>query len=344
MPERKRPKHLGQRPRPASRTALATLLSLGLLSAAQADVAELDPNLRLTAALARFSSYPDVGGVGGASAGSPFPTSINPASLDWLNTAPHRHSVSLQRSNIRFSAGEALAVTGLSLSLGSADAGVLQPTFVHIGHNDAQPGDFIQLGGQVWQLQWGRRLADSLAIGLRVGRTRLDTHFGYGGMPVADARSTNTSVGLGTLWQPAPGWLLGLVAEQARAPSTTTSFDGSRDDVTTQRSLRPGLSWEYAKDSRLYLEQQWLRIAGPAPALALSRTSLGIEQRLGAGVFLRAGLLRDARLGNTRSLGLGVYPTDRVAVDLSYQAELFPELRPELGRARLLAAAVSLSF
>ena len=42
---------------------------------------EVDLSLRFPAALSRFSSYADVAAVGGASAGSKWGSSINPASI-----------------------------------------------------------------------------------------------------------------------------------------------------------------------------------------------------------------------------------------------------------------------
>ena len=52
---------------------------------------EKDFSLRFPAALSRFSSYADVAATGGASAGSKWQSSVNPASIAWQSIAGRDH-------------------------------------------------------------------------------------------------------------------------------------------------------------------------------------------------------------------------------------------------------------
>ena len=123
-----------------------------LATAANAQTADL--SLRLPAALSRFPPYPDVAGTAGASVGSPYASSINPAALAWESVADLYYSASLQSTNIRFTQGMDVRVSGFSASLQTDAWGVLQPTVLDIRSNGSTNQDFLQLAGTFWQLRW----------------------------------------------------------------------------------------------------------------------------------------------------------------------------------------------
>ena len=111
------------------------LLVVGLFVVEATRADDLDDasfGLRFQAALTRFSRYPDVAGVAGASVAAEWGSSTNPAGLGW---AP-LEGVSSQYSLLGFDNGTDLHVFSVSYSADTEKAGVFQPSL----GRDVEPG------------------------------------------------------------------------------------------------------------------------------------------------------------------------------------------------------------
>ncbi len=58
----------------------------------------------------------------------------------------------------------------------------------------------------------------------------------------------------------------------------------------------------------------------------------------------RAGLAMDDRGNASPTLGLGIFPSEKVFIDVSYQRDMFPEVRREFGRSHTIGIALSILF
>src|SRR3712207_574561 len=90
-------------------------------------MASIDFSLRFPAALAKFSSYGDVAGSGGASAASRYGSGVNPASLDWMPLPSGYAAISPQVSHVRFERGTSLRIATVSGTVSSSAHGTFQP-------------------------------------------------------------------------------------------------------------------------------------------------------------------------------------------------------------------------
>ncbi len=95
-----------------------------------------DFSLRFPAALSRFSSYADVAASGGASAGSKWQTSVNPASIAWQSIAGRYHvSFNPQYSQIIFQEGAVLHVISESVTNDFEKFGTFQAALAQVRGN-----------------------------------------------------------------------------------------------------------------------------------------------------------------------------------------------------------------
>lgn len=330
----------------------ATLFALTWISGqvAAADIPITDFSLRLPAALAEFSPYPDVAAVGGASAGSRYSTSVNPAATDWEASLAHPYSVSAQQSTIRFNTAPTLRVTTATAAIKTELIGSFLFAASRIDNNGSESGDFLLLSGHSAQIQWGYKLSDSLAIGVNFGYTPFDTKGGAGGMLLASGKSDTYGGRIGVLWAPTAQFITGLVADYARAPATTDFFvpDCScfipNKDTTKQVLIRPGISYEYAAKSSIYVDYQHGRFQNFTGSLSTNWLFSGLEQRVVPWLYARVGLAYDFHGKFNPTAGIGLSPSEAVSIDIAYQDDMFPDLRSEFGRSKLFAISLSLAF
>ena len=314
------------------------------------DLAAIDFSLRLPAALSKFSSYGDVAGFGGASAGSRYATGINPASTAWISGSEHPFSVSPQYSQIRFERGPTLHISTLALGLETKDMGSFQPAIAQISNDGKQEGDFLLLQGYYAQLQWGKKLANDFAVGLNMNYASFNTKAGLGGALVADGTSDTAGIRGGVLWAAAPRWLTGLVVDYSVADSNANVFDPNCFCLvkTTGKSyssaVRAGLSYEYAELSSVYLDIWAGRFRNPVESMSGKVIFTGVEHHFLPWMFGRAGVAYDFRGFYSPTLGVGVNPSKNMTIDAAIQQDMFPELRPEFGKSKLLNVSATLSF
>lgn len=332
---------------------LIASIAAGMANEARANDADTSAgasfSLRFPAALARFSSYADVAGFGGASAGSRYASSVNPAATDWQPPPGTPYSLSPQVSRIAFDTGPDLTITTVAGGASVAGLGGVQPAYARIRNNGSETGDFLLMEGQAGQLQWGRKLTDSVALGVNINTSRFDSKLGLSSTVLASSRSKSDGVRVGVLWAISGQLLAGLVADRNRGRADTDAFDPSCGcavaftEHSRSNSLRAGLSYEYAEQSAVYLDGLSARYRGEGERLTSRIVFAGIEHRVLPWLFARAGLAHGnvAGRGHTsHTLGLGLAPSRHWSLDLAYQRDMFPELHPEFGKSRLLNLSV----
>lgn len=314
------------------------------------DLAAFDFGLRFPAALARFSSYADVAGVGGASAGSRYSTSTNPAATDWMRSAEQPHSVSPQLSRIRFRNGPTLAVSALAGGVSTAALGSFQPAIARIDNDGSLDSGVPLISGDYAQMQWGKKLNDVLAAGANVNYSKFATRVGAGGMTVVDSTSDGVGVRAGLLWAASKKLNLGIVFDASRSRGRGSFLDMTcfcsveMNDKSRSVSLRPGLAYEYAEQSSIYVDYLHGRFHNNTGSLTSKVLSLGIEHQFAAGFFARLGYARDARGLSAKTAGIGLSPSKTISIDLAWQRDMFPELQPEFGRSSLVNLSFSMAF
>lgn len=310
-------------------------------------------SLRFPAAISRFSPYGDVAAVGGASAASKWSSSINPASTGWLDlTGKLRLSPSFQYVPVLFAEGTNLHVTAEALNWQVPGLGTLQPGMAQVCSNRraGRDGMDFETHMELFQVQWGRRIGDSCAVGANFNFTSAEMIFGLDRADLVESTSESYAWRFGGLYQPAKGWLLGLVLDYGVTPSRTALYDisgqgiGKLEDTANQFSLRPGVSYEYKKDSAVYLDYQLGALCDSTGKLLVHRFYAGVDHQVVQGFAVRCGVGIDTEGRGTWALGLGIYPTDWLTIDLAYQDNAFPELSPDFGRARMITFSVGLNF
>ena len=316
---------------------------------------KVDFSLLFPAALSRFSPYADVAGVGGASAGSKWQSSTNPAGMAWEPMPAGTHfTASPQFSTIGFNAGTRPNVFLGSFAVDDGNAGRFLVSAAQASSNKATDRSGLDYGLDfgLGQIAWGKRISPEWAAGFALTYCRSHTDFNMMSWDVSHTSDETYSAKLGVHYRAAPGLHLGLVLEQGMASSKTDYFDflglgiGTVrvEDTTSQTTVRPGIAFEYAPQSTIYADYQFARFSNSAGTLIVNRFSAGIEQKISKGFFLRGGSTVDT-LGNIGwTAGVGFYPTSTISMDFAFQDNNFPELEPNFGRSQTFTLSASISF
>lgn len=341
---------------------IASFIALaGLGSFASAgDFDDKDFSLRFPAALTRFSSYADVAAVGGASAGSKWQTSVNPAATAWqAMTGSFQLSLNPQYSAIKFKEGTILNVTSESLTKELGALGTLQLSLAQVRSNE----DYVRqdvMGSRMkfsnemdyMQFQWGKRLSDDFALGANFNYSSSEVKYKLFDLKLVESTSDSYGMRVGGLYRIAKNLLGGVVAEYSRSPSETTTYDifgfgfGDIrvDDTTKQFVLRAGPSFEYAKDSTINLDYQYGYFENDTGKMEVHRVFAGIDHRIMDALFVRGGVALDKEGNTSWTCGLGIYPLKQLSIDVGYQYDMFPEIESEFGRSHLLTVSLSLAL
>jgi len=331
----------------ACTAALPAMLGHNLTHAGE--LSDIPFSLRLPAALARFSPYNDVAGVGGASVASKYQTSINPAAIDWEAALARPYSASAQLSGIAFQHGATVWVASEALGVKTDRWGTFQLAAAQIGNNGDIGRDKQLFEGDYAQIQWGYR-SNEFAVGLNFSYTSLDTTTGQDGVIFARGHSGTYTYRGGLLGALSDRWMVGLVAEVARSPADLSIADATCactfgiHDTAKQVVVRPGISFTYAEQSSIYIDYQYARYSNFEGAFKTNRIFAGVEHRVMTWIFARAGFAFDFRGTFSPTAGIGIYPSDAVSIDVSYQYNMYPELGPEFGKSNLLGISLSVSF
>jgi len=311
-----------------------------------------DFSLRFPAALSRFSSYADVAATGGASAGSKWQSSVNPASIAWQSIVGRYHlSLSPQYSSIIFQEGTVLHVISESVTKDFEKFGTFQATLAQVRSNDSDTRQGIKFSYDMdyMQAQWGKRFTDDFALGGNFNYSSSEVTNKIDAAKLADSSSDSYGFRIGTLYRITEKLLGGLVADYSQSPSKTTYYDifglGTGDvlvkDTTKQLTLRAGPSYEYRKDSTVSLDYQYSSFENDTGKLEVHRMFAGIDHRIVDALFVRGGFALDNKGNTAWTCGLGIYPLKELSIDVGYQYNMFPEIQSEFGRSHLLTISIS---
>jgi hypothetical protein len=347
-----------RRQRRAGKFALliAAIMAGGGAAGAFGQATANDPfSLRLPAALDRFSSYADVAAVGDASAGSKWCSSANPASVGWLDLAGQSPvSVSPQYSSIAFDEGMRINVTTEAGMIDLGPWGRLQPALAQAWSNHAttRQGLGFDFDLQRYQMNWGKRFGDDSALGAGFQYTTSQVQYDLGGTDLSRSRSDAYGWRVGGLQRIDGPLLAGVVAEYSFSRDRTMMFgipafgipETHVEDTTHQLTLRPGLSYEYQKDSQILLDYEFGSFFNHDGGIQVNRFFGGVDHRIVDWLFVRGGVALDTGGNPAWTCGVGIYPCKAFTIDLAYQQDMFPEIRPEFGRSRTLTLSLGFSF
>jgi hypothetical protein len=317
-----------------------------------------DFSLRFPAALGRFSPYADVAATGGASAGSKWQSSVNPAATAWQDIQGSRHwSFSPQYSQIAFHEGTVLQVLSGSITRASNRWGTSQVTLAHARSNDRAmraplPDYRFSYHMDYLQCQWGRRLFEAATLGASVSFAPSEVTTTFGAEPHTRTSSDTYGLRVGALYRAAQNLLAGIVVDYSQSPSATTTQDIFEvgiggvcvDDRTRQFSVRAGSSYEYRQDSTVNLDYQYGSLENDTGGMDVHRMLAGVDHRIADALFARAGCCLDHHSNMSWTGGLGIYLHRQISTDVGYQYDMFPEIKSEFGTSDLVTVSVSVSL
>lgn len=339
-------------------TALGALAVMSIASVSAAGEFEKTPfGLRLGAALSRFSSYADVAAVGGASSGSQWSSSNNPASTDWKVMAGGKTlSLSPQYALLSFAEGTNIHIFSQSATVDLGDWGTIQPAVALANSNesnDRTTGLDFNYDLYYGQIQWGKKINDQWSLGLAFTASSSEIDYDFGPLSIIDSTSDSYSFRAGVLNQPAERWLIGASLEGGWTDTKTDTFlfPGvfTTDDTSFSVVFRTGVSYEYADDpeadhSAIYFDYHLGHFWDSHDELTVHSFHGGVDHMITEGLWARVGGSVDHRGNPSATVGVGVYPTDWLTVDVAYQWGFFPELNPEFGEAQAVVISVSIAF
>lgn len=336
--------------------ALLSVLLLAPVSRLRAgEIEDAGFGLRLTAAISRFSRYPDVGGMGGASAGSRWSSAVNPASTGWSPPVGESDlGASLQYTQVLLEEGTRLHMLSESGAVDAGNLGVFQPAVMQLFSNSAttsQDLDF-EWDGLYGEVQWGKKVSESLALGLNLNVFRSRMDFDLGDVRVTRSTGDTYAVRAGVLWEASPTLYIGAAIDYGLNPSKTKTYDfmGLGVGTTTERDtlyqflFHPGVSWLATEDLTVTFDYQFGLFNDDTGTLRVHRFYAGFDQTLTEGVYLRGGLVVDTEGNLSPSAGLGLAPSESILIDFAWQRNLFPEIEEEFGDADVLSLSLTIRF
>ena len=330
-------------------------VALAAAPARAGGIKDADLSLRLPAALTRFAPYADVAAVGGASAASKWSSSVNPASVAWQPIPGTLHlSFSPQYADILFREGTELHIASEAVTLDTGCAGTLQPALAQVWSNRATTRQGLDFGIDMdfAQVQWATRISNDWAVGANFNYAKSHTQFDLLDMPVSDSHSDAYGWRFGVLRRLTDRLLAGIVGDYGFSRDRTVVHDflglGVGDigisDTTHQFAVRPGVSYEYAKDSAVYADYQFAAFRNDTGRLHVNRFFMGVDHAITKGLFVRGGAALDTCGNASWTTGIGIYPSDRISIDIAYQQNMFPELEREFGRSQTLTVSLGFTF
>jgi hypothetical protein len=334
---------------------LAIVVSLGFLTTPSyaGPYKNKDFTLRFSAALTRFANYGDVAGIGGASAGSKWSSSINPASTDWLDIeGALKTYVTGQYSKIWFKRGSEMNIWTESVSVDCEEYGTIIVAAGQVNTNQEQMNNGLdfRFAADIFQIQWGKKLSEDCSVGFNFGYTDSRGQYKMGRLTIANSNCDIYGIRGGVLVRIVEGWLAGVVLDYGWSSDRSVTYgfgagDTHANDHTRQILVRPGVSWEYKKDSGVYMDYQFGTFWNSTGQMNVHRLLLGVDHAIVEGLFVRSGTTVDVCKGlYSIACGIGFYPTKWFGLDVAYQYEMFPELIEEFGRAHTLNVSISFTF
>jgi len=335
------------------------LIAAALLAAAANAFAEDIENksfsLRLAAAQSRFARFTDSAGLAGAGAGSPWSSSPNPASTGMnASVGPRRWGTSAQYALLSFEAGTLVHVASLSGAHESCSWGNWQPSILGLASNRATTRDGLTFEWAAWsaEVQWGKKVTQDTSVGVNVSYLASEMDFDLGPLQVTSSTAGTWGLRTGVLHRVNERLFFGCTLDGQASASDTTVHDfmglGIGDievsDTTYTLLGRVGLYTFLTKDLTLYADYQVGYFGDDTGSLVTHRLLAGLDQTVIRGLYLRAGTALDIYGNAALTLGVGVTPSERLMIDLSYQYDMFPEIAPEFGRGDSFGLGLSVLF
>ena len=317
-------------------------------------------SLRLPPAFVRFT---EVSTVGGETVANRWSSAINPASAGWMRL-PCEHGLLLAPyySQIMFDEGARLDVYGESLTWDTGAWGTVQPTFSQVRSRNATTRQGLDFDYTVdsFQVQWAKRVNDwALGTNFNFAQAEILQDGTVGPAQVhAVGNAESYRFRFGGLYEPAEHWLTGLVFEYGFQPyrsRTVTTIplppplppivQTLRDDGTQHQFIvRPGVSYEYAPFSTVFLDYQYGCFVNKHGSLDDGRVTVGVDHQVYRWLFVRGSAGVD-RLGNASwTAGASMHFAKWGSLDVGYQYDPLPELRPEFGRSHVVQITFSVRF
>ncbi|MCG3178714.1 MAG: hypothetical protein BIFFINMI_01043 [Phycisphaerae bacterium] len=332
---------------------VALLFAFPAVADAGDDYSDEAFSVRMPPAFVRFT---EVSAFGGPTVANRYSSAINPAAADWFELPAKLGLVAAPYyANVRFDNGTNLNLVGESVTWDTRDFGTFQPTLSQIRSNGAKlrtTGLEFNYKVDTAQLQWGKRV-DNWAVGATLNFAEAQVVQKMGALRVSESHAESYRFRFGGLYQPCDKWLLGLIGEYAFQPVRTKALAFTMhgpvrvklEDTQQQILIRPGVSYEYAKLSTVFLDYAYGYYRNDSGnALHDHRFSTGIEHRVLDFLFLRASGSLDVRGNAGFSAGASLFFSKNVSLDVGYQYDMLPELRPEFGRSHIIQAALAIRF
>ena len=144
----------------------------------------------------------------------------------------------------------------------------------------------------------------------------------------------------------------GFALDGQAATSDTTAYDfmglgiGDVDVRDTTYTLlgRMGFYTFLTDDLTAYVDYQAGYFTDDTGSLLTNRIFVGLDQTVIRGLYARVGTVLDTDGNVALALGIGLAPSERLLIDLSYQYDMFPEIAPEFGRGDTFGLGVSVLF
>lgn len=336
------------------RVGFALLLAVGVCPSlvwAGSDYSDKPFSLRLPPAFLRFT---EVSAAGGETVANRLSSAINPASAGWLNLPTKLGLIAAPYySNVCFDAGTQLHIVGESLTWDTRRWGTIQPTLSQIRSNRETTRQGLEFDYRVdtVQVQWAKRFGE-WGLGATFNFADAEIVQKLGAIRVAEGHAESYRFRFGGLYEPASKWLVGLMFEYGFQPWRSTALvlgpQGFMRVKTAgtqyQFLLRPGVSYEYAKYSTVFLDYQYGTFHNRFGCFQNHRFSAGVDHRLLDWLFLRIGGSFDARGNLAWTCGASVHLARWCGIEFGYQYDVLPELRQEFGRSHTLQLTFSARF
>ena len=108
--------------------------------------------------------------------------------------------------------------------------------------------------------------------------------------------------------------------------------------------FRPGVSYAYGELCSVFLDYAMGIYTNKYSTLQDHRFSFGADHRLLEWLVMRGTVSFDYRGNIGASCGASVFLGEHCSLELGYQYDMLPELRPEFGRAHVIQATFSVRF
>jgi len=340
----------------AATLALALLLGMPAfcpLARAASDYSDKDFSVRLPPAFLRFT---EVATMGGETVANRMSSAINPASTSWL-PLPGEMGVVLAPyySPVLFDNGTHMHVIGESATVSAGWFGVIQPTISQIRTNKREMRNGLDFDYSVdsFQLQWGKRI-ENCAVGAMFNYANAEVMQSTAAGFKAHGLSDSYRWRFGGLWEPCENWLLGAIFEYGFQPYRSKTRVPMPDPlpvmilrdrgVQHQVVFRPGVSYEYAEMSSVFVDYQLGHFRNPDARHTNHHVTMGVDHRLLEFLFVRGHVGFDVRGNVTWGGGLSFFPASWCSLDLGYKYDALPELQPEFGRSHTIQLAFNVRF